>query len=137
MNSDIEEKVRARAHQIWEQEGRHEGQAEEHWRRAVEELEAAGQIGHKDAVEAAEAGPEQKPKRGRKAAAPSAESAPAEQPKRTRSKATAAKDEGEKKPAAKRAASKPAQDDAGGTPSASAGASRKRGSSKESAARLN
>ena len=33
------EEIRKRAHEIWEQEGRPEGLAEEHWRRAQRELE--------------------------------------------------------------------------------------------------
>ena len=36
----IEERVRERAYLLWEREGRPEGRAEEHWRRAAE-LEAA------------------------------------------------------------------------------------------------
>jgi hypothetical protein len=36
------EKVRARAHAIWEHEGRPEAGAERHWRQAEEELRAEG-----------------------------------------------------------------------------------------------
>lgn len=38
MNSISEEKIRQRAQEIWEQEGRPDGRAEEHWRQAAEEL---------------------------------------------------------------------------------------------------
>lgn len=37
---NVQERVRQRAYRLWEQEGRPEGQAEEHWRRA--EAEVAG-----------------------------------------------------------------------------------------------
>jgi hypothetical protein len=35
-----EEQIRARAHQIWEEEGRPEGRQQEHWERAAREIEA-------------------------------------------------------------------------------------------------
>jgi hypothetical protein len=35
-----EEKIRLRSHAIWEMEGRPEGRAEEHWRRAIAQLMA-------------------------------------------------------------------------------------------------
>ena len=43
MDKDFQERVRARAHLLWEQEGRPEGKAEEHWRRA------ASLVGEEDA----------------------------------------------------------------------------------------
>jgi hypothetical protein len=39
-DADLHERVRQRAYSLWEQEGRPEGQAEDHWRRA--EAEVAG-----------------------------------------------------------------------------------------------
>ena len=39
-----EEKIRQRAHRMWEEEGRPEGRAEEHWQRAAREVE--GQPGN-------------------------------------------------------------------------------------------
>ncbi len=39
MTSDAEEKVRARARQIWEREGRPDGRHEEHWAQAQHEIE--------------------------------------------------------------------------------------------------
>jgi Protein of unknown function (DUF2934) len=36
---DREERIRQRAHQIWEQEGQPEGQAQRHWDRAAEDLD--------------------------------------------------------------------------------------------------
>ncbi len=36
---DREERIRARAHQIWEEEGRPEGRHHEHWRQACEEID--------------------------------------------------------------------------------------------------
>ena len=38
MDTDRQERVRQRAYQLWEQEGRPDGKAEEHWRRAEEEI---------------------------------------------------------------------------------------------------
>lgn len=38
---DREEQIRQRAHEIWEQDGRPDGRAEDHWRQAREEVEAA------------------------------------------------------------------------------------------------
>ena len=37
---DDEERVRRRAHEIWEREGRPEGRQAEHWRQAMDEIEA-------------------------------------------------------------------------------------------------
>ena len=37
--SDKEQRIRTRAYQIWEREGRHDGRAEDHWRRAELEVE--------------------------------------------------------------------------------------------------
>ncbi|WP_245455952.1 DUF2934 domain-containing protein [Mesorhizobium sp. M7A.F.Ca.US.008.03.1.1] len=37
-----EEKIKRRAHEIWEQEGRPAGREQEHWDRAVQEIEAEG-----------------------------------------------------------------------------------------------
>lgn len=41
MASDVEERIRARAHAIWEEEGRPDGRADEHWAMATREVEAA------------------------------------------------------------------------------------------------
>lgn len=38
MSDTFEDRVRARAQEIWEEEGRPDGKAEEHWQRASEEL---------------------------------------------------------------------------------------------------
>ncbi|TIY01229.1 MAG: DUF2934 domain-containing protein [Mesorhizobium sp.] len=37
---DREERIRRRAHEIWEREGRPEGREREHWDQAVQEIEA-------------------------------------------------------------------------------------------------
>ena len=39
MDHDREQRIRARAHAIWEREGRPEGRENEHWRLASEEIE--------------------------------------------------------------------------------------------------
>ncbi len=38
MSTGQDDRVRRRAHEIWEQEGRPEGRHEEHWRRALDEV---------------------------------------------------------------------------------------------------
>jgi Protein of unknown function (DUF2934) len=38
----IEDRIRRRAHEIWEREGRPEGRREEHWAQARREIEAEG-----------------------------------------------------------------------------------------------
>ena len=49
MDRDRNELIRSRAHEIWEEEGRPEGHAEEHWRQAEAEL---AQIGAEEAQSA-------------------------------------------------------------------------------------
>ncbi|UCI28178.1 DUF2934 domain-containing protein [Mesorhizobium sp. B2-8-5] len=39
---DGEERIRQRAHEIWEREGRPEGRQQEHWDQAVQEIEPEG-----------------------------------------------------------------------------------------------
>ncbi len=41
------ERVKAKAHEIWEREGRPEGRSEEHWRRAEAEVDAEAGGGQK------------------------------------------------------------------------------------------
>lgn len=38
MMTDREQRIRERAHQFWEEEGRPEGREQEHWERAVHEI---------------------------------------------------------------------------------------------------
>lgn len=45
MQSDREEKIRARAHQIWEREGRPSGREHVHWEEAAREIEAEAHAG--------------------------------------------------------------------------------------------
>ena len=40
MDEELQKRIRDRAHQLWEQEGRPEGRADEHWERARAELAA-------------------------------------------------------------------------------------------------
>jgi hypothetical protein len=42
--------IEARAHQIWEREGKPDGRAQEHWRRAEQELETEFRIAVPDAT---------------------------------------------------------------------------------------
>jgi hypothetical protein len=49
-----EQEIRKRAHEMWEREGRPEGQHEQHWQRASSELSGSsdvGQAGQKNASE--------------------------------------------------------------------------------------
>jgi hypothetical protein len=40
MDEELLRRIRERAHWLWEQEGRPEGRADEHWKRALAELAA-------------------------------------------------------------------------------------------------
>ncbi|TIP54858.1 MAG: DUF2934 domain-containing protein, partial [Mesorhizobium sp.] len=42
MTDDRHERIRQRAHEIWEQAGRPEGAHMEHWEQAAAEIDAAG-----------------------------------------------------------------------------------------------
>ena len=43
MSGDREERVRQRAHELWEQAGRPEGQQDRHWEQAFQEIPAEGE----------------------------------------------------------------------------------------------
>jgi hypothetical protein len=43
-------RIQQRAYQIWEQEGRPEGRATEHWRQAEQQLEVEFRVGFPDAT---------------------------------------------------------------------------------------
>jgi Protein of unknown function (DUF2934) len=83
MTTDFEQKIRERAYQIWEQEGRIEGRAEQHWHMARFELTSAADFAA-DAPVAAE--PAKKSRRAKTplAAAP----VPTATPRRRRAPAT-------------------------------------------------
>lgn len=48
---DREERIRRRAHEIWEREGRPHGREQEHWDQAVQEIEAEGSETERGPVE--------------------------------------------------------------------------------------
>lgn len=50
-SSDLEQRIRDRAHQIWEDEGRPEGAQDRHWEQARLEVEAEDRIGATDTDE--------------------------------------------------------------------------------------
>src|SRR3954452_9828845 len=50
--SDKEQRIRARAYEIYEQEGRHDGRAEEHWQQAKRKSEQALASAQPQAAEA-------------------------------------------------------------------------------------
>lgn len=60
---NVEEQIRQRAHQIWEAEGRPDGQEYEHWMRAREEIAPADKEGNPQAggIESSVAIPMPKP----------------------------------------------------------------------------
>jgi hypothetical protein len=63
MNTEsLEERIRQRAYQIWEEDGQPEGREHEHWERAVREIEAEEKADESEASDPAEAEPEAKPK---------------------------------------------------------------------------
>jgi hypothetical protein len=98
MPDDREERIRARAHQLWESEGRPSGREAEHWEQARREIEAeeaggapldssgAGGLGHEEmtadvqsggAGALGEAATPAVPRRNRPRAMPSQRAAPA------------------------------------------------------------
>jgi hypothetical protein len=80
---DLEQQIRERAYQLWEQDGRVHGRADEYWYAAARELTTAHPHGSEIIVEVAE----QKPRRRAPAkASPKAVAAAA--PRRRRSTAT-------------------------------------------------
>lgn len=61
LSADREERIRRKAYQLWEDGGRREGQAEEHWHRAAQDLDRedaeirrAGAAGERAGVKAVE-----------------------------------------------------------------------------------
>lgn len=83
MTIDLEQKIRDRAYQIWEQEGRIHGRAEQHWHMAQFELTSAAEIAAAEAPAAAPA------KKSRRASPPAAGApVPAAAPRRRRAPAT-------------------------------------------------
>lgn len=96
MASDIEERIRARAHAIWEEEGRPEGRAEEHWARATREVETAMAAEGGAPAEMTDAPAERKPSTRKPAVkkaepSPDADATPARKPAASRKSATAEK----------------------------------------------
>src|SRR4051812_19175342 len=69
--SDKERRIRTRAYEIWEREGRREGRAEDHWRQAELEIEQALKSPDAQAAKL----PEQPAKTAGKRARPSAKAA--------------------------------------------------------------
>ncbi|MFC3630691.1 DUF2934 domain-containing protein [Paracoccus angustae] len=95
MDHDHQERIRQRAHEIWESEGRPEGRDAEHWNRAEEELknrtgddQPAGDAESQPARAARSGRSAKAPGTGRKTKASSPSDEPAK-PKRTRKTAKA------------------------------------------------
>lgn len=68
---DREEKIRARAHELWELEGRPEGAGERHWLQAAAEVDAA-KPAKKAAAAKKPAAPKKAPTKPKAAAKPKA-----------------------------------------------------------------
>ncbi|TPK94531.1 MULTISPECIES: DUF2934 domain-containing protein [unclassified Mesorhizobium] len=70
MTDDRHERIRQRAHEIWEQAGRPDGAHMEHWDQATAEIDEAGRP--KKAAKKAAAAKVEKPKAAKPAKAPKA-----------------------------------------------------------------
>lgn len=107
MADDRQERIRQRAHEIWEREGRPHGAHERHWHQAAGEIEIEESKGKKPARAAAV-----KPTKAAAPAKPKAAAKPAKAPTRTaapaKAAATAKAPAKTAKPAAKVAEAKPA-----------------------------
>jgi hypothetical protein len=66
MSIDLEQRIRVRAYEIWEREGRSHGRAEQHWHAAKLELTSTGRAAAPEEAIAVAA----EPKARRKASAP-------------------------------------------------------------------
>jgi len=53
MDENRDERIRRRAHEIWEREGRPEGRHDEHWSQAAAEIDSEGRAGTKRRTRAA------------------------------------------------------------------------------------
>ncbi len=113
MTNDQEDRVRQRAHEIWEREGHPQGRHDEHWRQALEELQGEG--AQMDSLRGVSSDPAQDaPKRRRKPADDAA--TPATRPRKPRAPAAEGSDA---TPAPRKRAAKAAADsgaEAGGSP---------------------
>ena len=78
MTDDRHERIRQRAHEIWEQAGRPEGAHMEHWEQAAAEIDAAGK-------------PKKAPKKAAAAKVEKPKAAKAEKPAKAPAKAKTAK----------------------------------------------
>lgn len=75
MTADLEDKIRQRAHAIWEQNGRIDGQAEQHWLQAQADILASSMaetLNDMARTPAAKAPPKRAPAKGRGKAAKAA-----------------------------------------------------------------
>jgi hypothetical protein len=79
METDREERIRTRAHQIWEREGRPHGRDAEHWQQAASEIDAEAAASSLEPKPVEPAQPEASPARGRRAVRRPAEQARSEQ----------------------------------------------------------
>ena len=59
MNDEREQRIRERAHQIWESEARPDGQDQSHWERALREIEVEERAKTSSAAERASDAPNQ------------------------------------------------------------------------------
>jgi hypothetical protein len=84
---DLEQKIRERAYQLWEQEGRIHGRNEQHWHLAKLELTSTIEV-PAVAIEAPVAAAEPAKKKGRRAAEKPAVPVAAAAPRRRRTSAT-------------------------------------------------
>ncbi|WP_431470200.1 DUF2934 domain-containing protein [Sphingosinithalassobacter sp. LHW66-3] len=78
MERDLEQRIRERAYEIWQEEGRPEGREEEHWQKAASEFGEARETPSKPSAKAAGSA---KRTTTKKPVASKAKATPAEEPK--------------------------------------------------------
>ena len=60
-SSDREERIRQRAYKLWEEAGRPEGTAQEHWERAAQDLDREDGAIHREGIAGEKPGVKSKP----------------------------------------------------------------------------
>jgi hypothetical protein len=88
MTIDLEQRIRERAYQIWEQEGRVDGRADQHWQTAKLELTNAEEASSAPPAIEAPAMTAQPVKKSRRASTAKTAPVPAAAPRRRRATAT-------------------------------------------------
>ncbi|MBZ9674953.1 DUF2934 domain-containing protein [Mesorhizobium sp. ES1-1] len=83
MTDDRQERIRKRAHQIWEEEGQPAGHHERHWRQAAQDIDRDSAGKPSKATKAAAAGKAKTSSKLEKASEPKASRPKADKPKKS------------------------------------------------------